>query len=239
MVKKQLQLLWKLQTLELHIEEAQKDKATYPLELERLQGLLRAQEEKQAEEQRRIEELEKERVTMEGELELENERIKRSQLKLLEIKTNKEYQALLHEIEGGKERNGQREEEVIGMLEEIDRLKADYASTVERAQTERAEIEKEAAAIKEQMATTEHDIAHGQQTREEVVAELDPELLKRYTTLKERRNGIAVVMVKNEGCQGCYVNIPPQLYNEVQKNKEIILCPNCNRILYWENTESD
>jgi predicted nucleic acid-binding Zn-ribbon protein len=57
--------------------------------------------------------------------------------------------------------------------------------------------------------------------------------------LKEKRNGIAIVLVKNEGCQGCYVNIPPQMYNEVQKNNEIILCPNCHRILYWENKDID
>lgn len=238
-MKEQLQLLWKLQTLELRIEETQKDKATFPLELEKLEGLLRAQEEQQEKQKQSIEELEKERVTMEGELELENERIKRSQLKLLEIKTNKEYQALLQEIEGGKEHNSQREEEIISMLEEIDRLKADYESTVERVRKERVEIEQETTAIKEQMAKAERDIAHWQQTRGEIVGELDPELLQRYTTLKEKRDGIAVVKVKNEGCQGCYVNIPPQLYNEVQKNQEIILCPNCNRILYWEDTGGD
>ena len=234
-MKKQLQLLWKLQTLEQQIEEARKEKAAYPLELERLQTLLKAQEEKQEAEKWRIEELEKERVTMEGELELESERIKRSHLKLLEIKTNKEYQALLKEIETGKENNSQREEEIIRMLENIDQLKTDYASTVESALKERKKIDEETTKIKGQMVKVEQDINHWHQTREEIVKELDPELLKRYNTLKDKRNGIAVVLVKNEGCQGCYVNIPPQMYNEVQKNKEIILCPNCNRILYWEN----
>jgi len=123
-VKKQLQLLWKLQTLEQQIEEAQRKQVAYPLELERLQALFKAQEEQQEAEKRRIEELEKERIAKEGELELENERIKRSQLKLLEIKTNKEYQALLKEIEVGKEHNSQREEEIISMLDEIDQLKS-------------------------------------------------------------------------------------------------------------------
>jgi predicted nucleic acid-binding Zn-ribbon protein len=235
MVKKQLQLLWKLQTVEQQIEEAQSKKVAYPLELERLQALLKAQEVKQEEEKRRIEELEKERMSMEGELELENERIKRSQLKLLEIKTNKEYQALLKEIEMGKEHNSQREEEIIRMLEEIDQLKTDYASTVERTLAGKKEIDEKTAQVKNQMVKVEHDIAQWDQNREEIIKELDPDLLKRYNMLKDKRNGIAVVLVKNEGCQGCYVNIPPQLYNEVQKNKEIILCPNCNRILYWEN----
>jgi predicted nucleic acid-binding Zn-ribbon protein len=239
MVKDQLQLLWKLQTLERQIEEARTEKASLPLALERLQGLLKAQEEKQEEEKRRIEEFEKERIKMEGELEMEGERVRRSQLKLLEIKTNREYQALLLEIEGGKERNSQREEEIIKLLENIDQLKADYASTVERAKKERVEIEDELAKVKDQMVTVEQDIVLWHQFREEILQGLAPEHLKRYNTLKVKRNGIAVVLVKNEGCQGCYVNIPPQLYNEVQKYKEIILCPNCNRILYWENKGAD
>ena len=239
MMKDQLQLLWKLQTLERRLEEAQKEKESYPLALERLQDLLKAQAEKQQEEKKGLEELEKERVKMEGELEMEGERIKRSQLKLLEIKTNKEYLALLQEIEGGKERNSQREEEIIKLLEKIDQLKADYASTVERAQKERVEIEDEQARVKDQMVRGEQNIAHWQQNREEIVQKLAPEHLRRYNTLKEKRNGIAVVLVINEGCQGCYVNIPPQMYNEVQKYKEIILCPNCNRILYWENKSAN
>jgi predicted nucleic acid-binding Zn-ribbon protein len=238
MVKKQLQLLWKLQTLERQTEEAQTEKESYPLMLERLEGLLKAQEEKKEEEKRKIEELERERIKLEGELEMESERTKRSQLKLLEIKTNKEYQALLKEIEMGKEHSSQREEEIIRMLDEIDRLKADYASTVERSHKERKEIEDEQTKIREQMVIVEQHITQWQNNREEIVGELDPELVKRYTTLKERRNGIAVVLVRNEGCQGCYVNIPPQLYNEVRKHKEIIVCPNCQRILYWEETSA-
>jgi uncharacterized protein len=233
-VKEQLQLLWRLQTLERQIEEAQKEKESYPLMLQRLEDLLRAQEEKKEEEKRRIEELERKRIKLEGELEMESERTKRSQLKLLEIKTNKEYQALLKEIDVGKEHNSLREEEIIGMLDEIDRLKADYASMVETAHQERKKIEEEQAKIREQMVLVEQHITQWHHNREQIVSELDPELLKRYTILKERRSGIAVVLVRNEGCQGCYVNIPPQLYNEVQMNKEIIVCPNCQRILYWE-----
>jgi len=233
-VKEQLQLLWKLQTLERQIEEAQKERESFPLTLERLKGMLKAQEEKKEEEKRRIEALEEERMKLEGDLEMESERTKRSELKLLEIKTNKEYQALLKEIQTGKEHNSQREEEIIRMLDEIDQLKTDYAAMVERAHKERKEIEEEQVKVGEQMVVVEQNITQWHRNKEGIVKELDPELVKRYTTLKERRNGIAVVLVRNEGCQGCYVNIPPQLYNEVKKNKEIIMCPNCQRILYWD-----
>ena len=238
-MKEQLQLLWKLQTVEQQIDEAQKEQDSYPLALEELQEMLKAQEEKREDEKRKIEECEKERLKKEGELDLEHERIKRSQLKLLEIKTNKEYQALLQEIEGSKERNGQREEEIIKLLDEIDQLKSNYTDTVEKTQKERLAIEEEISKIKDKMATVEQDLLHLQQSKEEIVPVLDSTLLKRYNTLKEKKNGTAIVLVKNEGCQGCFVNIPPQMYNEVQKNREIILCPNCHRILYWENKSTD
>lgn len=228
-------MLWRLQTLERQIEEAQKQQESFPRALEGLEDLIKAQEEKREEKKRGLEELERGRIKMEGELELEGERIKRSQVKLLEVKTNKEYLALLQEIEGGKERNSQREEEIIKLLEKIDQLKADYATTLVTAKKEKAEIEGQQTGIKNQIVKVEQDIVQWHQNREEILQQLEPEHLKRYNTLKEKRNGIAVVLVKNEGCQGCYVNIPPQLYNEVQKYKEIILCPNCNRILYWEN----
>jgi uncharacterized protein len=238
-VREQLQLLWKLQTVEQQIDEAQQEQDSYPLALEELQGMLKAQEAKREDEERKIEECEKERLKKEGELDLENERIKRSQLKLLEIKTNKEYQALLQEIEGSKERNGQREEEIIKLLDDIDQLKSNYTDTVEKTQKERLAIEEEILKLKEKMAKVEQDLLHLHQSKEEIVPVLDASLLKRYNTLKEKNNGTAIVLVKNEGCQGCFVNIPPQMYNEVQKNREIILCPNCHRILYWENKPTD
>ncbi|MBW2039909.1 MAG: hypothetical protein JRI46_10045 [Deltaproteobacteria bacterium] len=238
-MKRQLQLLWKLQKVEQDIDEAQKDKGAYPLELERLKGLLRSLEDRKEEKKRGIEELERERRKKEGELGLESERIKRSQLRLLEAKTNKEYQALLKEIEWAKEINSQQEEEVIKILEEIDQLKDNYESIKEKGEREREEIEGEIEKVKERMIQVEKDIAQGHQTREEIIKDLDPQLLKRYNTIKEKRDGIAIVLVKNEACQGCYVNIPPQMYNEVQKNREIILCPNCNRILYWEGTKNN
>ncbi|OGP93026.1 MAG: hypothetical protein A2Z19_00065 [Deltaproteobacteria bacterium RBG_16_54_18] len=237
-MKNQLQLLWRLQTVERQIEESRREIYSYPVALERLQHMREARHEKEEEEKKKIEELERERMNKEGELEMERERIKRSQLKLLEIKTNKEYQALLQEIEGGTERNSQREEEIIVLLENIDQTKAAYATTVEQGRQENIQVEEETAEIKNRIVATEQDIIRNQHIREEIVRELDPELLRRYDTLKEKRNGIAVVLVKNEGCQGCYVNIPPQMYNEVQKHKEIIVCPNCNRILYWEDTRT-
>jgi len=230
--------LWMLQKTEQETEDIQIKLRTYPLQVEHLQKQLEELDRKKSEEQDRIENLEKERRKKEGELELESERIRKSQLRLLEVKTNKEYQAMLKEIEWAKEINSQREEEIITILDEIDRSKSNLGSIEQRIEGEKKETEQEIATIQQKMVQLEKDLANSQEVRNKIIQELDPQLLKRYVTLKERRDGVAIVLVKNEACQGCYVNIPPQLYNEVQQSKEIILCPNCNRILYADNEQT-
>jgi len=225
--------------VERRLDEDQKNKKAYPLELDKLKGVLISLKNRKEEEKRKIDELEKERKKQEIEFDMENEKIKRSQLRLLDVKTNKEYQAFLKEIEWAKEVNSQREEEIIKILDEIDQLKKNYESLNQMAEREREEIEEEIGKVEDHMILVDKDIAQCQKAREEIINELDPQHLKRYTILKEKRDGIAIVLVKNEACQGCYVNIPPQMYNEVQKNMDVILCPNCHRILYWENRENN
>jgi predicted nucleic acid-binding Zn-ribbon protein len=77
-----------------------------------------------------------------------------------------------------------------------------------------------------------------QMDRREVLSrQLDAALLKLYSALKEKRQGVGMVGVKQETCQGCFVNVPPQMFIEVQKNNSLVRCPNCNRILYWERND--
>ena len=53
--------------------------------------------------------------------------------------------------------------------------------------------------------------------------------------VKKSNKGVGVISVWKAVCNGCHMNIPPQLYNELQKTKELLSCPNCNRIMYFQN----
>jgi len=63
-------------------------------------------------------------------------------------------------------------------------------------------------------------------------------LLEKYERIRNRNGGIGVVSVWKAVCNGCHMNIPPQLYNELQKSSELMICPNCNRIIYYQNKDS-
>ena len=74
--------------------------------------------------------------------------------------------------------------------------------------------------------------------RDSLTRDVRPEVLKRYSGIRIRR-GLAVVGVRNGTCQGCNMNIPPQLYNVLQRGTSIETCPSCHRIIYWEDLMKD
>jgi len=185
-------------------------------------------------EREKIESLEKERRQKERNLNTEQEKIKKAEGRMFEVKTNKEYQALLSEVEAIKEATSREEEEILQILEEIDELKKDLLKREKEVATTLEKIEREKKKIQEKMDQGDGLWKEQKERREVLSKQVESTLYKLYNTLKEKRQGVGVVSVKDETCQGCFVNVPPQMFIEVQKNNAIIRCPNCNRILYWE-----
>ena len=84
------------------------------------------------------------------------------------------------------------------------------------------------------MAEIEAKIAELRVERDKLAADVKPDVLKRYSNIRMRR-GLAVVSVRNGTCQGCNMNIPPQLYNVLQRGVSLETCPSCHRIIYWDD----
>ena len=158
--------------------------------------------------------------------------------KLAQAKNSKEYMAAQREIEQRREGLTTREGEIAKLVEAVDakkKLLSDKAGDVEAL---RASIAKDEEAARERMAEIEAKIAELRAERDELAAAVKPEVLKRYGNIRMRR-GLAVVSVRNGTCQGCNMNIPPQLYNVIQRGQTIETCPSCHRIIYWEDLMKD
>lgn len=233
-MKEQLDLLWELQKIDLELKNIKDSQEGYPKEIKRLDEKQKIEKEKIQKEKEKIELLEKDRRQKEGRLSLEQEKIKKTESRMFEVKTNKEYQALLTEIETLKGTISKEEEEVLQLLEEIDELKKTVSKREKEIGALLSKIEGEKKALQEKMAHDQEVLKKQIERRESVTKQLESNLHKLYNTLKEKRKGVGVVRVKQETCQGCFVNVPPQMFIEVQKNNALIRCPNCNRILYWE-----
>ncbi len=202
------------------VERLRSESETGGSELETL-----AAEHREAEiEQRRIE-----RELAEGEA-----RIRTKRMRLSMVNTEKELQALGHEVEALKENNQRLEAQILAGMESLEqrgqRVK-ELEETVGSVRQELLEAQKEIAA---EVTELEGKIAKLSADRDVIAASLDPQLRQRYDVIFDRRGGQAVAVVRDGTCFGCRMRIPPQLYNEILRSDKIHFCPNCQRILYLE-----
>ena len=161
--------------------------------------------------------------------------IKKSEAKLSTVKTNKEYQSSLKEIDILKDKNSKLEDDMIEFLDLIEEAentlkeKAAEVSTLEaRVKSEKETIQKEAeeGRLKLDRLDAEWQTVSGG---------IDAELLATFKQVQANQNNkVGIIAVKDAVCQGCNMNIPPQMYNELQRCDTLKKCPMCQRIIYWK-----
>jgi hypothetical protein len=232
-----LETLCQVQKLDTKIIENEKKRALGPQRIEEMTREVGQLKEKAAKEKEVIEELEKERRKKEQELEAEKAQVKKVETKLSEVKTNKEYQAILKEIEAARAANDKTEEEIILLMERVEELKKDHQSSVKQLSKREKETAEEIRELEKEIKTVDGVVADLRREKEKLLKDVGADLKARYKILIEKRGGLAVVNVKNGTCLGCFMNIPPQLFIEVMKNSKLITCPSCNRIFFYSEEE--
>ena len=236
-MNEELETLCQVQKTDTKIIENEKKRAVGPQRIEEMQNELSTAREKIAKEKEIIDELEKERRKKEIELEGEKAQVKKVEAKLHEVKTNKEYQAILKEIEAARTANDKTEEDIILLMERIEELKKDNQASQKELAKREQEIGKEVGDLEKDIKAADTVIEKLLTERRRLLVDVGNDLKERYNVLIEKRGGLAVVNVKNGTCLGCFMNIPPQLFIEVMKNSRIITCPSCNRIFYYQEDE--
>jgi len=184
---------------------------------------------------RQIEELEADRRQMAQALEQERDNLEKGESRLPTIKTQKEYVAVLKEIDSAKKMIRDVEEQIASKTAEIDSLSGDKEEKEMELETL---SEKEAEAredIKEELEQLEQTLETRTAERENIYRQIKTPLRKRYELLLNRRDGLAVVEAKDGACLGCNMQLPPQLYNSLFHGDDIHTCPQCNRVIYVED----
>lgn len=154
-------------------------------------------------------------------------------MRMGQVKNIRELQALQREIAQIKESNAILEEELIEVLSDLEDQEGVWKRKEEDLQGLRSDWDDRKGALKEEIAEIEGRIAQTRKVRDETASRLDADLMGKYELLFDRRGGTALVTVSSAICQACYMNIPPQLWNEVLRNERVNLCPSCQRILFY------
>ena len=231
-MQKQLQLLRDLQELDTEKKVVENERQAglneqeaFKAELDRLQQMVNSLDGE-------IGVLEAEKAELVNAMALEQENVERSEGRLPQIKTQKEYVAVLKEVDTAKKLSKELQAGIDAKNEILASLSADkeekdaeLASSPEQADPRCAEVDASLVAVHKQLAEMERQ-------RGAMLEELPKSMRKRYELLMSRRAGVAVVEARGGACLGCHMHLPPQMFNSLFIVNEIQTCPHCNRLLF-------
>lgn len=150
------------------------------------------------------------------------------------VKTNREYQAMQHEIATAQADLGAVEEKVLERMMEADTLSAEVKAAETALATEQKQIEAEKKALAEEIAGVERSLSTARINRDALVKELEPHLLMLFAQISKVRKGLAICSATRDGlCSVCHVRLRPHVFQQVRQNDAIIQCDSCQRILYY------
>ena len=228
----ELRRLVRLQDLMLQVEGLNEKIAAVPEEVARLEKALLAAGEVTEKGKVALQDLQKERRRLEMELMGVESKIQKYQSQLSEVKTNKEYQAILHEIEGCRQQRSLLDEKILLDMEEAERGDASYRRLEEELKERRRETDRGKEALQRRLdglKAERETIDRERRTLQEAVPGLwlDP-----FLKVARQRKGLALVPVREELCGGCHVRVMPKLIQEVRRSIGLIACDSCKRFLY-------
>ena len=225
--------LIRLQQLESAADEARRKIADHPARTQALDARLQSARDAVSGIKARLTAAADKRRAEEKEVAGVQTRLAKYKDQLLEVKTNREYTAMLHEIETAQNDIRAREDRILEIMMETDELNAAIRKSEAELKAAEKEIAAERAVLDTEKATLQAEIEKTTAERATVVAGMDKRVLSIFETTAKGRKGVAVAEAKDGLCTICHVRLRPQVFNEVRKNESIIQCDSCRRILYF------
>lgn len=236
-MKEKLLLLISLQECDSQLVKLASKKIKLPEKICKMEEDFQIYKENVEQNKRKYDELKAQRAECEATVKKLSDGMIKTKERLLEVKNNKEYQAMLKEIETSEKTRGDIESRIIALMEEMDKLSVLVKKDEETLKQAESNHEKEKRIIEDDLSAVDADTLTWTEKRTVLQKSIPADLLAQYERVKKRNNGIGVIAVWKAVCNGCHMNIPPQLYNELQRSNDLLSCPNCNRIMYFQNQE--
>lgn len=165
----------------------------------------------------------------------DNQKINSLKDQLFKVNTNKQYDAIMHEIDHLKEQLDNDETIDIELMEEKDNLEAQIKSQEKNIESVSKDLSERRESLEKVLQETAEQKKQLESKRGDLVGSIDPHVLKRYHLVRKARRGMAVVSILGASCSGCGAMVPPQKIAEIKLDKVPHTCDECSRFLFIEN----
>ncbi len=228
-----LEQLIRLQQLDNLAEEARRRIADVPERIAALDARLAAANQALATARERQSQNQAARRTLEKDVAAAQGRLSKYKDQLMEVKTNREYQAMQKEIEVGQTEVRQIEDKILERMLDADDISASVKQADAVLASEKTAVASETKALERERAELEATIQRTAEERTALLPRMKPEVLALFEFVARGRKGVAVAEARDGLCTICHVRLRPQVFNDIRRNDSIIQCDSCQRILYF------
>jgi uncharacterized protein len=235
-VNPDLRNLIALQDLELKIASLQKQALEIPNKVQSFESeLQRLKSEFQAR-SAHMKELVNHRRSLEGQVDASRAKLSRLKDQLMTVKTNKEYTAMLHEIQMAEEQIRTEEDKILEIMEEMETKENNLKGAEQELLKRSSDLQENIRKTNESSPQLESELAKLCEEKIQKESQVGMELLSRYRRIADARKGIALAEAKDELCSACHVRIRPQMYADLMRTETIQACDSCSRILFYRES---
>ena len=230
-----IEALLEIQKLDLEMDDLRKRAQSIPHESAQLDARVAEVKEALSRANARLKELEKQQRHEELILEDKTALLRKYDAQLFSVKTNKEYKAMLAEMDTVKADISSTEDKILELLTDIDYAKEEAKSAEQGSHDEEAACREKKLQLEKEYEEAQRTLKEREQQKQALISGVDEDLYQTYERIrKAKKDGPGAVPVKHDSCAGCHIQIPPQIVNELIAGDRLITCQSCSRILYWE-----
>ncbi len=233
-LNEQLKLLVDLQEIDSSIISIEEQIESLPLILKQFTPQLQAAKDAFQKYKTKHEVLTKKKKDKDLKLDEIQDKIDKFKSRNSEIKTNKEYEAHLKEIENFEKSRYAIEDEILSLMEGIEEYLKETKEEEKKLKKAEEVFSQKEKEVNEEEKKLDLELQAQKAKKNDFITRIDKDIYKIYNNLLERFGGGSVVRTEDEVCLGCNTNIPPQLYNDIRKNDGIYHCFYCKRVLYYK-----
>jgi predicted nucleic acid-binding Zn-ribbon protein len=228
-----LELVVKIQGLDLRAAELQKEVAALPKHIGAIEKTLEAHQRKLEADRAVLAANQKERKQLDVDAKVHQEKISKLRDQMMSAKTNEQYRAFQNEIDFCQAAIRKCEDRTLELMLESEPLDQNVKRAEEQLKKEREAVEREKAGARERTAADQKQLDALMDERAALVAELKPDICAIYEKVRKRANNLAVADATNGRCSACHLELRLQFFQEIRKGDRLMQCENCRRILFY------
>ncbi len=234
-----LELLLKLQTIDYDLGELQRSKEYLPDMMENLGREIKEATERFGVAKQELEQARIKQANFELEIKTKEAELQKYQQQMMTIKTNKEYDALVAQIDAIKTDISSRETELLETIDRIDTLEKDIAEYEEKVKQVNVNNSRQLEILKEKLDSIGDKVSGKETERDVVKAAIPRRVMSVYERVRRGKGDHAVVVVKKRACGACYKALTAKKIQDIRRGETILTCDNCGRLLFWNDGESN